>query len=56
MNMDEIIRQLQTIDAMPLSSDERRELIAALQLVIDGVGYQLADKTIKSGLRLVRVM
>lgn len=49
MTMDEIIRQLETIDAMPLSSEARRELIAALQLVIDGVGSQLADVVIKLG-------
>ena len=47
--MDEIIRQLRTIDVMPLSSEARRELVAALQLIIDGVGYQLADGVIKSG-------
>lgn len=47
--MDEIIRQLEMIDAMPLSSEARRELIAALQLVIDGVGSQLADVVIKLG-------
>jgi len=46
--MEDIIRQLHVIESMPLSAEQRKRAVSALQLLVDGIGHDFVENERRS--------